>query len=80
MGPNGAVEFGVHQDDVLPVLERLKRDVERRTRPSGDINEHVDMWRPRKKHRVSVATGCARAAALANFGCESVRTMSSQPA
>ena len=51
-GADGGIELGVHQHDVLPVLEGLEHDVGTVFDRAGDIDEHVDMRRACEEHRI----------------------------
>jgi hypothetical protein len=50
--PEGAVELGVHQDDVLAVLDGGQHDGERVLHRAGDLEKHVDMGRGGDEERV----------------------------
>ena len=64
---NGGIELGVHQHDVLAVPESLQRHSGAEFDRTGDIDEHVDMIRPRDAtSRLRQTTGFKRNAASSN--------------
>lgn len=51
-GPDRAIELGIHQDHVLSMFERFEHDMSAKFHRAGDIDEHVDIVRPREQHRI----------------------------
>ena len=46
------IDFGVHQDDVFAVLERLQNDVGAKLDRAGRIHQHVDEFGARHQERI----------------------------
>ena len=46
------IDLGVHQHDVLAVLERLEHDVGAELDRAGHIDQHIDMLRARQQQRI----------------------------
>jgi hypothetical protein len=45
-GANGSVEFGVHQDDVFTMLERLKHHMRSKLYRAGHVDQRVNVFGP----------------------------------
>ena len=67
-GPDRGVELGIHQHDVLAVLECLEHDVGAELDRAGDIDEHVDDVGERARSIASsVATGLRARRSIVEF-------------